>query len=412
MTQEKINKIFVEKGDKKGDKKEGEMNIAKKKLVRRKISAGVLKSYKNNPELRILRSMDTTARLKKGNFGKKNLCRDRDGIFHSEFEIKVKDFLKSLGIEYIHNKHYEQQLFVDDRYYLPDFTFTTRDILPFLDEEDKKYIKGEKKILIEVTESPYATKEGRDKIKDRIQVLSRLKNVSIFIITYPNIYKNYAALYINNPKVHVFSYGDPELNLDRRRLVFKPKTIDYAHFLSWHLGKCRNLHGHTCELKITVRGIVGLDEDKPWLVDFAILKEKANEVCDLFDHKTIIGTKNIKVSQIINNKVTITIKNKKTSIIKELNLDLDSVVFIDGDSTAETLCRLFAELLMDKMPKSIEEITVEWSEGKNNTAIFSLDRPYLEERNIEDKNQFLNAFIYHLRARRPRPLGKGNSLRK
>lgn len=44
-----------------------------------------------------------------------------------------------------------------------------------------------------------------------------------------------------------------------RVLITKVFTFDAAHQLPWHQGKCRNLHGHTYKLEVTVRGPINED---------------------------------------------------------------------------------------------------------------------------------------------------------
>ncbi len=65
---------------------------------------------------------------------------------------------------------------------------------------------------------------------------------------------------------------------------------DCAHMLAEHEGLCRNLHGHTYKLQVTVAG--ELQEDGPsagMVVDFKDLKEVVRElIVDPMDHATIV----------------------------------------------------------------------------------------------------------------------------
>lgn len=66
--------------------------------------------------------------------------------------------------------------------------------------------------------------------------------------------------------------------------IFRIFTFDAAHFLpnvpDEH--KCRNLHGHTYKLTIYISGVP--DRHTGWIMDFALLKEKVNNVLSLVDH--------------------------------------------------------------------------------------------------------------------------------
>jgi 6-pyruvoyltetrahydropterin/6-carboxytetrahydropterin synthase len=69
----------------------------------------------------------------------------------------------------------------------------------------------------------------------------------------------------------------------------KTFTFDMAHRLSFHKGKCWNLHGHTYKLEVTVSG----DEDENGMViDFNDMKDICMEkVVDVLDHSTVIYEK-------------------------------------------------------------------------------------------------------------------------
>ena len=67
----------------------------------------------------------------------------------------------------------------------------------------------------------------------------------------------------------------------RRRFEFES-----AHFLPNHPGKCRNLHGHSYILEVTVDRTV--DPETGMAIDFADLKKVVNrEAVDLLDHHNI-----------------------------------------------------------------------------------------------------------------------------
>lgn len=63
--------------------------------------------------------------------------------------------------------------------------------------------------------------------------------------------------------------------------VTKTVRFDAAHILTNHKGLCKNLHGHTYRVDISVRG----ETDDGMVMDFKDLKRVAGEVvCDRFDH--------------------------------------------------------------------------------------------------------------------------------
>lgn len=59
-------------------------------------------------------------------------------------------------------------------------------------------------------------------------------------------------------------------------------TFEASHQLTWHHGKCANLHGHSYGLSVTVTGTVNADGI---VVDFADLKAAVfTYVLDYYDH--------------------------------------------------------------------------------------------------------------------------------
>ena len=71
--------------------------------------------------------------------------------------------------------------------------------------------------------------------------------------------------------------------------VTKTVRFDAAHILTNHAGLCKNLHGHTYRVDVSVaRG----DEDAgDMVIDFKDLKRIAGEtICDRFDHAFMYST--------------------------------------------------------------------------------------------------------------------------
>ena len=72
------------------------------------------------------------------------------------------------------------------------------------------------------------------------------------------------------------------------------KSFDFemAHALDGHDGKCKNIHGHSYKLKVTIKGIPLNDVKSPkngMLIDFTELKELVNRnICDVFDHALVL----------------------------------------------------------------------------------------------------------------------------
>ena len=68
-----------------------------------------------------------------------------------------------------------------------------------------------------------------------------------------------------------------------RTSVTRVFTFEAAHRLPWHAGKCRELHGHSYRLEVTVEGPVG---DHGIVVDFADIRAVVErEVVARYDHR-------------------------------------------------------------------------------------------------------------------------------
>ena len=71
--------------------------------------------------------------------------------------------------------------------------------------------------------------------------------------------------------------------------VTKTVTFDAAHILTNHKGLCKNLHGHTYRVDVSVAQ--GEDDANDMVIDFKDLKRIATErICDRFDHAFIYNT--------------------------------------------------------------------------------------------------------------------------
>ncbi len=70
-------------------------------------------------------------------------------------------------------------------------------------------------------------------------------------------------------------------------------TFEAAHALADYDGACRNIHGHSYSLYVTVRGRPLNEPGNPkhgMLIDFSLLKEIVNSVIiDQFDHALLIN---------------------------------------------------------------------------------------------------------------------------
>ena len=64
--------------------------------------------------------------------------------------------------------------------------------------------------------------------------------------------------------------------------VYKKFTFEYAHYLPYYSGACKNTHGHSGVAEIGVQGVIS--KDTGMVIDFKELKEMTLKVLCRFDH--------------------------------------------------------------------------------------------------------------------------------
>ena len=115
--------------------------------------------------------------------------------------------------------------------------------------------------------------------------------------------------------------------------VTKTVKFDAAHVLTNHQGLCKNLHGHTYRVDVSVSQAA--DDDRDMVIDFKDLKGIANEVvCDRFDHAFIYNTESVGEREI-------------AAVVEKNGMRTVAIPF---RSTAENLAKLFFSDLKARIP--------------------------------------------------------------
>ena len=115
--------------------------------------------------------------------------------------------------------------------------------------------------------------------------------------------------------------------------VTKTVKFDAAHILTNHQGLCKNLHGHTYRVDVSVSQP---DNDRSdMVIDFKDLKQLATEVvCDRFDHAFIYNTESAGEREI-------------AAVVEKHGMRTVAIPF---RSTAENLAQLFFNDLAARIP--------------------------------------------------------------
>lgn len=123
--------------------------------------------------------------------------------------------------------------------------------------------------------------------------------------------------------------------------ITKQFTFETGHALYGYDGKCRNVHGHSYKLSVTVIGSPSIDTADVKLgmvIDFGDLKKIVEEeVVDPFDHATVF--------------------NKNTphiELAKELTDRGHKVILADYQPTSENMVIDFAKKIKVRLPHGIQ----------------------------------------------------------
>lgn len=137
--------------------------------------------------------------------------------------------------------------------------------------------------------------------------------------------------------------------------ITKQFSFETGHALYGYDGKCRNVHGHSYKLSVTVIGTPITDTTHVKLgmvIDFGDLKKIVKEdIEDVFDHATVF--------------------NKNTphlELAKELKNRGHNVILVDYQPTSENMVIDFAEKIKARLPKNIALYSLKLQETETSYA--------------------------------------------
>ncbi|MCX7546500.1 6-carboxytetrahydropterin synthase [Xanthomarina sp. F1114] len=137
--------------------------------------------------------------------------------------------------------------------------------------------------------------------------------------------------------------------------ITKQFTFETGHALYGYDGKCKNVHGHSYKLSVTVIGKPIEDSNNVkfgMVIDFGDLKKIVkNEIVDVFDHATVF--------------------NKNTphvELAKELQDRGHSVLLVDYQPTSEMMVTDFAQKIIKELPEHIDLFSLKLQETDTSFA--------------------------------------------
>ena len=122
--------------------------------------------------------------------------------------------------------------------------------------------------------------------------------------------------------------------------ITKQFSFEMAHALRNYDGLCRNIHGHSYKMDITLAGQPLLDETSPkngMVMDFGDLKKLVNEeIISLLDH-----------SLVLNNKTD----EKLVGMLKQ---NFEKIVVVEFQPTTENLLNFIADKMKKRLPETVK----------------------------------------------------------
>lgn len=137
--------------------------------------------------------------------------------------------------------------------------------------------------------------------------------------------------------------------------ITKQFNFETGHALHGYDGKCKNVHGHSYKLSVTVIGKPITDTSNVkygMVIDFSDLKKIVKEeIVDVFDHATVF--------------------NKNTphvELANELSERGHHVILVDYQPTSENMVIDFAKKIQDRLPQNINLFSLKLQETETSFA--------------------------------------------
>uniref|UniRef100_UPI0040499CC0 6-pyruvoyl trahydropterin synthase family protein n=1 Tax=Flavobacterium sp. TaxID=239 RepID=UPI0040499CC0 len=137
--------------------------------------------------------------------------------------------------------------------------------------------------------------------------------------------------------------------------ITKQFTFETGHALYGYDGKCKNVHGHSYKLSVTVIGKPITDSNNVkygMVIDFGDLKKIVREeIVDVFDHATVFN-----------------LNTPHIELAKELQKRDHHVILVDYQPTSENMVIDFAEKIKNRLPDAIALFSLKLQETETSFA--------------------------------------------
>ena len=137
--------------------------------------------------------------------------------------------------------------------------------------------------------------------------------------------------------------------------ITKQFNFETGHALYGYDGKCKNVHGHSYKLSVTVSGAPITDNSHVkfgMVIDFSDLKKIVKEeIVDIFDHATVFNQ-----------------NTPHIELAKELQARDHHVILVDYQPTSEMMVIDFAAKIKSRLPENINLFSLKLQETDTSFA--------------------------------------------
>ncbi|HNB34048.1 MAG TPA: 6-carboxytetrahydropterin synthase [Bacteroidia bacterium] len=142
--------------------------------------------------------------------------------------------------------------------------------------------------------------------------------------------------------------------------VTKIFVFDMAHALYGYDGPCKNIHGHTYKLSVTLKGTPVKDNSNPkagMVIDFSILKQIVQEkIIKQFDHALVLNN-----------------DSPHKLLDKALTQQFEKIIYLDVQPTCENLLLHFKNQLASHFTDKIKLVFLKLEETPTSYSEWFVD---------------------------------------
>lgn len=156
--------------------------------------------------------------------------------------------------------------------------------------------------------------------------------------------------------------------------ITKHFDFETAHALYGYDGKCKNIHGHSYQLYVTVIGSPINDANhvkNGMVLDFGDLKQIVkSQIVDIFDHATVLNK-----------------NSPHAALAEQIREHSPKVILVDYQPTSENMIRDFASIIKTHLPASVKLHSLRLYETNNSYAEW-----FASDQHMDEYQKALNVF--------------------